>query len=287
MSRLPQELQRLFRPPGADPLASQVAVGDTVDAQGRVRALVLQVSGPAPWHALAAVWRGVQADLDLSAPAIAVNGRDAMQLWMPLAEPVDSAQAAAFLQGLCRRWLAAVPPARLGLHPNGEPGPAGTTWQAGAVPQPQGASGQWSAFIAPDLAPIFEDTPWLDGPPGDDAQAGLLSRVRPIAPADWNAAVAQLLPEPAEAAPLPGPEPGRTAPAPGPTAPRRHAAAAVAAADAASGHPEAQRFLLHVLRDASVPLALRVEAAKALLTYGPDRCTSTDGPPQGGVTAPQ
>jgi hypothetical protein len=42
---------------------------------------------------------------------VAVNGRDALQLWMALAQPVSLAQARAFLDGLVARYLPALPPA--------------------------------------------------------------------------------------------------------------------------------------------------------------------------------
>jgi hypothetical protein len=39
------------------------------------------------------------------------------------------------------------------------------------VPVLREASQAWSAFVAPDLAAIFEDTPWLDLPPGAEPPA--------------------------------------------------------------------------------------------------------------------
>ena len=36
----------------------------------------------------------------------------------------------------------------------------------------------WSAFVAPDLAHIFNDTPWLDLPPNLEGQAELLARLK-------------------------------------------------------------------------------------------------------------
>ena len=82
MNRLDTEHQRLF---ASDPDAT---------AEGRLRHLVLALSGPADWAPLSAVWRGVQADLDLPAPAIAVNGVDAFELWFSLADPVPIHTAA-------------------------------------------------------------------------------------------------------------------------------------------------------------------------------------------------
>ena len=58
MNRLDTERQRLFH------------LDDGPRAEGRVKAAVLGLSGPADWGLLSAVWRGVQAELDLPAPAM-------------------------------------------------------------------------------------------------------------------------------------------------------------------------------------------------------------------------
>ena len=166
MNRLDTEHQRLF---ASDPDAT---------AEGRLRHLVLALSGPADWAPLSAVWRGVQADLDLPAPAIAVNGVDAFELWFSLADPVPIHTAAAFLDGLCDRYLGDVAPARRRCWPSSDPG---LQVEPARVPQLQAETGRWSAFVAPDLAAVFGDDPSLDIPPGDEAQADLLSRACPIA----------------------------------------------------------------------------------------------------------
>jgi hypothetical protein len=110
--------------------------------------------------------------------------------------------------------------------------------------------GQWSAFVAPDLAPVFADTPWLDGPPNLEGQAALLRALAPITPAAWAQALALLAPADA-APPLAAAQP---VPVPQP--------APMAAVD------DPRRFLRQVMNDPSAPLALRVDAAKALLQHG-------------------
>jgi hypothetical protein len=219
MSRLPDELQRLYprSSPAADPAA-----------------LVLGVSGPAAWQALAAVWKGVQTDLGLPAPGIAVNGRDGLQLWFSLQQPVGSGPGQTFLEGLCRRYLAELPASRISTS-------------AAPVPALQPDTGVWSAFIAPDLAPVFEDTPWLDSPPGDDGQAGLLARLQSTPAALFDAALAQLSDTAPATPPAPVPAPTTTTSGP------------------------ARRFLLAVMNDSTAPLAHRIEAAKALLPYDGER----------------
>jgi len=219
MNRLDSELQRLYGLPAPS-------------AGGDLRALVLELARPADWDALARVWRGVQTDLALPAPAIAVSGSDGLQLWFSLQTAVAAARGAEFLAGLCARYLADIAPARLRLAPPAaEPPP---------VPAEQPGTGNWSAFVAPDLAPVFVDPPWLDIQPGADGQADLLARLQSIKPAAFDAALHRLRPAERDAA-----------------VPRD--------APPASADVDPRRFLQRVLNDESVALALRIEAAKALL----------------------
>ena len=68
MNRLEAEFQRLYLPVAPEHLAP-TGLGT------HVRVMVLDVAGPSAWDALVKVWQGVQADLQLPAPGIAVNGR--------------------------------------------------------------------------------------------------------------------------------------------------------------------------------------------------------------------
>lgn len=224
MTRLQSQWQRLYSTPPSDGAAG-------------VRALVLEQSRPADWQTLSAVWRGVQTELSLPAPAIAVSGTDGFQLWFSLADPVPATRACQFLSLLCARYLAAVAPARLTLWPQQDA-------LAPPVPAEQPGTGNWSAFVAPDLAPVFEDTPWLDIPPGDDAQADVLSGLQPIRRAAFDEAFAQL-----------------SSSAPAPTPP--------ATAQASASAPSPEQFLTQAMNDVRVDMALRIEAAKALLAHRP------------------
>lgn len=226
MTRLQTELDRLYPPA----------------AEGHTHALVLELARPADWDGLGALWRGVQADLDLPAPAIAVSGTDGLQLWFSLVAAVPLAQAQAVARALVARYLPGVAPPRLRHWPQ-EAGQA-----LPVVPQRQGELEQWSAFIAHDLAPLFAETPWIDTPPGDEAQARLLSGLVRTGADAWAAACARLLPADG-AAGVP-----TTAAAPG-----------GAASPEVASPPDARRFLLGVMHDPAAPLALRVDAAKALL----------------------
>ena len=248
MDRLQTQYQRLYLPSTAMASAPGLIGGD-----GRVRALVLGLRGPADWDTLAPVWRGVQADLALPAPAIAVNGVDAHELWFSLAEPVPLAEASAFLQGLCRRYLAEVKPARLPLWPDAA---APLQPHATRIPALHPDTGRWSAFVAPDLPAVFGDDPSLDFPPGEDAQAELLSRLASVPPAAWQAALARLQPVVAVAVPAPA-----AVPALPPAASPTH--------NALNGpYQDPRRFLLDVMNDPTVALAQRIDAAKALLASG-------------------
>ncbi len=258
MSRLSHEFRRLFLPAGVAPVDEASQTTHMADSQGRLRAMVMELARPAHWQTLGAVWKGVQAELQLPAPAIAVNGTDGLQLWFSLEEPLAATRAHVFLEALRLRYLADVPRHRVTLMPAASPDPqAATAPRPAPVPAPQGTSGHWSAFVAPDLAPLFDDTPWLDIPPGDDAQAGLLARLESIKPAQWEAALRQLQP-----APMTPPEAHRGAAGDAASGPKDAAGMPVAACD-----PDARRFLLTVMNDPAAPLALRVEAAKAVLPY--------------------
>ena len=206
MNRLEAELQRLsFLPSGPGP----------------ARAMTLSLSGAGAWDSLASLWQGVQVDLGLPPPAIAVAGYEGYQLWFAFSPPVDAAQARGVLDALVARYLAEVPQDRIRIAP------------AGAPPPRELEPGRWSAFVTPDLAGLFSDETWLDLQPGEEAQAELLARVQPMPAGELQRVLEQFS----------GSQPGpvqRTGP---------------------------RDFLLGVMNDASVPLPLRIEAARALLPY--------------------
>lgn len=238
MTPLQSELDRLYcvTPAGLHAQGSDDAL---MTPDGHVRAMVLELARPADWQALSAVWRGVQTDLELPAPAIAVNGVDGYQLWFSLSTPIPVGQAAVFLESLRMRYLGAMPAARVGCMP-GRP-----TWR---LPGQQQDTGMWSAFVAPDLAAIFSEEPWLDVPPSPDAQAGLLARLESIRPAAFDAVLKRLSP-PIHAAPAMD--------APAPSVPDRGA--------------DPYQFLLDIMNNPAMDISHRIEAAKALLPYTRDR----------------
>jgi len=225
MSPLQSELHRLYHVPSTD-----------TPAAGRgLRAMVLEVVAPPSWRALGEVWQGVQDVLGLPAPGIAVSGTDGLQLWFSLAEPVAETQAEAFLEAIRARFLPGIARNRIRLL-------AGV---AAPVPAVQAGTGNWSAFVAPDLAPVFDDTPWLDIEPNQEGQTALLRALRVTPAADFASALHALAPQsarPIDASP-----------------------ATTGAAPAVSAESEPRSFLLRVMNDETAPLALRIEAAKALL----------------------
>lgn len=213
MNRLQAELQRLY---------------------GKGRTAVLELAGAGGWAELAKVWQGVQADLELPAPAIAVNGSDAYQLWFSFSVQVAAAEAESFLAALRARYLRDVPADRVRFN-----------LQPVSMPPFQLGPDRWSAFVTQDLAALFDEGPWLDMPSGVDAQADLLSRLQSM-PAD-AVQRAMLRLKPVAEANMP--------------------------ASLATDPDDPRSFLLRVMNDAGVDMHLRIEAAKALLgaQQGPGR----------------
>ena len=247
MTRLEREVHRLYLPDAAAP--------GLVDAAGQVKAGVLGLARPADWPMLAPAWQGVQAELALPAPAIVVAGEGGYQLWFSFDVALPAARVMVFLEALRRHYLGEVDPRRVTLWPAPDVAVPGQARHAPAVPAVLANGEHWSAFVAPDLAPVFGDEPWLDLPPNLDGQASLLARLASIPSADLQQALDRLAPAATEVAP---PQAGAAADTPvlpeTDRGPRRDLDPAA--------------FLREVMNDPAVPLALRVDAAKALLPQG-------------------
>jgi hypothetical protein len=248
MNKLQSEVHRLYVPQAAAGQHTDPDEASLIDASGRVRAMVLALAKPADWAVLSKVWQGVQTDLALPAPAIAVSGTDGYQLWFSLAESVPAAQAMVFLESLRVRYLGDIKTQRVGLMPAVDASSPLQAAHAAMVPALQANGSHWSAFVAPDLAPVFADEPWLDIAPGTEGQADLLSRLESIQPADFQRALERLRPAPVPSASLP------------PSGPAERVGACL----------DPKRFLLDLMNDETVALGLRIEAAKALLPYVDD-----------------
>jgi hypothetical protein len=245
MNRLRSELHRLYLPRPQTHSEADAQPSALIDPQGMVRAMVMALAGPPSWELLSKVWHGVQTELELPAPAIAVSGVDGLQLWFSLAEPVTASQAQTFLVALRARFLPDIDARRLRLMPAADASALHPERHARLVPALQEQTGHWSAFVAADLAPIFADTPWLDIAPSEEGQANLLRGLHTMKPAGFEEALKRLGPTaPSAAAPLAKPQPV-----------------------SAMANEDPKRFLLRVMNDDSVALALRIEAAKALLQH--------------------
>ncbi len=257
MNRLQSEIRRLYLPRASEDTDADAA--SLIDARGATRALVLEVARQAGWEAVDRTWHGVQAELELPAPAVAVNGCDGFQLWFSLEEPVGTPDAQAFLDGLRRRFLADVAADLVRMMPSQAVAVAASAVHERPVPAEQTPPDRWSAFVAPDLAALFVDTPWLDFVPRSDGQADLLRSLKSIGREAFEAVSARLGQAAHRAHPL-GTE---------------SASGATGSASAATARPtmpsDPEAFLRQVMQDDSVPLALRIEAARALLVHAGDR----------------
>lgn len=267
MNRLSSELYRLYQPHASgDSDGAQGTAPDEprlIDGRGEVRAMVLALAKPADWGLLSKVWHGVQVDLELPAPAIAVAGADGYQLWFSLAEPVPAAQALAFLEALRRRYLGDIKASRVAMMPTVAASSPLAAVHARRVPAELPAqrpdSGQWSAFVSPDLAPVFAEEPWLNSPPNPVGQSDLLSRLECMAAADFHRVLEKLRLNPLATQPKPNPAPAASAD-PGAEVMNDHPAPAGAWLDP-------KRFLLEVMNNDTIAMGLRIDAAKALLPY--------------------
>lgn len=220
------------------------------------RCMVMGIAHSAAWDAVQAVSQQVQSELLLPRPAIAVDGADGFQLWFALGEGVSRSVALEFLHMLAATCLASHQSVRVQcLLPGIEvSGVAGESVQA--VPCKHPVSGQWSAFIAPDLGRIFESEPWLVREPGADAQADVLSHLAVMPLAAFQSAMDALVKRSAPQALPPSDSPVPAAPTRG---------AAVWPVD------DPHAFLLAVMNDSTVDIHARIRAAKALLPAFPRR----------------
>ena len=144
------------------------------------------------WHVRAAnsgwvsrVWLGAQNEAGLPAPAIAVDGSEGWLLCFALPPDQPQAGAVALLRELIRSWLNQTDATVSTVSTQDAAAWRFTCWPqelpADGVPVPrQVGPDRWSAFVAPDLVPVFAESPWLDCAPGEEGQAALLGKLQPI-----------------------------------------------------------------------------------------------------------
>ena len=237
MNALETEFHRLYLVKDSTAVAPGLMSED-----GRVRAMVMELVRPADWSVVSAVWLRVQSDLNLPPPAIAVTGNDSYQLWFSLAEPVSAAEASFFLESLRQRFLSDISPEHISMLPT-------ETRHAQLVPALQQSTGLWSAFVAPDLAAIFADSPGLDVSPRVEAQANVLAPLESIKASVFEAIFDQVISDVER------------------NSASQQSGTPVVPPSNKQCDSDAKRFLTEVMNDASVEMHLRIEAAKAILPY--------------------
>ena len=249
MNLLHKQWQRLYlMPSSAEPCGHAAKAPTHIPVTAQVRTMVLSAKGPAAWKHLAPVWQGIQTDLCMPAPAVAVNGADSMQLWFSVAEPVDRHEAAAFLTHLRASYLGKQEPQGIWQWPSAHTDQQMTDSVLELVPALQTGTQFWSAYVAPDLASIFADEPWLDVPPNPQAQADILARMGSIAVADLRRCHPLVMP-----------------PTLAHDQHNNHVQPLPVGSDTPDGNSEARQFLLDAMRNTNLSMALRIKAAKALL----------------------
>jgi hypothetical protein len=270
MNKLQTELSRLYLTHDApsDGQDSTETAFSLINAKGQVRAMVIEVAQQANLEGVASLWQGVQADLGLPAPTIAVSGIDGCQVWFSLVEPVPIAVAQDFLESLRLRYLSDIAPRHIRMKPVSDASAETSEQHARMVPALQAATGHWSAFVAPGLISMFADEPWLDMPPNPDAQANLLSSFESMKSADFRQAQARLhspiapvFPASRDTEGAPPDSTGRENAQPGARPASEHEAL------------KPKHFLLSVMNDPAIALHLRIEAAKALLPFFEGECS--------------
>jgi hypothetical protein len=228
---------------------------DLVNPDNMVRAMVLDFASAADWEAVARLYEGMQEDLELPAPAVAVSGRSGYQLWLSLAECVPAAEASLFLTALRDKYLVNMPLAKLGFHPDSGRVAGGPGFVA-LVPALHETTGQWSAFIDPSMGSMFVDESGLDMAPNPDRQADMLSGLASIKAADFQRVLASL--QSAVAADAKRREESAAAPGGGRIR---------SGLNVGNHYVDPKSFLLAVMNDASASAGQRIKAAKALLPY--------------------
>ena len=258
MNKLASELQRLyFLPSQAWPnLQSETdnPIIHLITATGLVRCLVISVEQGCDWGQVGALYQGVQADLDLPAPALSVSVEAGYQIWFSLAEPVGLQSAQDFMTGLCRKYLAETKTTKLKLRPGIEEQLAFLP----LVPTKQAEAERWSAFIDPSMGSMFVEETWLEMAPNLDKQAGMLTGLASITAEEFEQALSflQSAPELTANLPVQNNEPSQI---PG------HSEASIL--NQGSGFTNPKSFLLAVMNDPSASAEQRIQVAIALLPF--------------------
>ncbi|MEI7613006.1 MAG: hypothetical protein WCK63_08865 [Betaproteobacteria bacterium] len=229
---------------------------DLVGADGQVRAMVVDFSRATDWEQVARLFNEIQEHLELPAPAISVSAKAGYQLWLSLAESVPAAQAEAFLNELCLKYLREIPRSQLRHLPQSNEPVSADGRLLPLAPALDRRTGKWSAFIDPTMGSMFTEAPGLEMAPNLDRQADILSRLKCIKAEEFQRALSRLQTE-ASASP--------TEPAPvklSPDSPNTCSTLSIG-----NDFSDPKSFLLAVMNDPSATTGQRINAAKALLPY--------------------
>lgn len=241
----------------AESLASERNLGlALVSPNGLVRTMVIGFENGRCWEDVAALYQGVQIDLDLPAPAISVSVVDGYQIWFSLAEAVPLAQAQAFLNALRRKYLADIPLSKLKFRPGIDGGE--NVRSSDLLPLMQvlkEPDERWSAFIDPSMGSMFIDEPWLEMAPNLDKQGSMLAGVGSIKADDFQRAMSLMLSDP-----LIDADSGEGATCSATDRP-------VSWLGNEQHFTDPKVFLSAVMNDPLIRMQDRIEAAKALLPY--------------------
>jgi hypothetical protein len=192
MNKLEAELQRLYFLPGQEwhSLKSETDSPeiDLITTTGLVRCFVISVENGCAWSQVAALYEGVQDELDLPAPAISVSVEEGYQIWFSLAEPVALQLAQEFMGSLIRHYLTETKATKLKLRP----GMANDLKSVPQVPAKQESSDRWSAYIDPTMGSMFVEETWLEMAPNLDKQAAMLAGLKSIGTEDFDQALKTL-----------------------------------------------------------------------------------------------
>jgi len=227
-----------------------------VNPEGLVRALVITFDRAKDWTHLTALYQALEEDLELPAPAISISATGGFQLWLSLADCVPVAQAMAFLEALCSKYLADIPLRHLKLYPGINESSAGQPPTVDLVPGFHQASGKWSAFIDPSMGGMFLDEPGLDMAPNMAGQADILAKFESIKSQDFQRALTSFQ------------SPMTVAPKLVESVPNdQYELTSHSRLDVGSNYTEPKSFLLAVMNSPSASPDQRIKAAQALLPY--------------------
>lgn len=229
-----------------------------VSSEGLVRAMVVGFEKASDWAQVAKLYQGVQEDLELPAPAIAVSGRAGFQFWLSLDDCVPALEASYFLDGLRLKYLGDLSSSSLRFIPDA------ANSMVTLVPAFHEETGKWSAFIDPSMGAMFIEESGLDMAPNMDRQADMLSGLKRIKTADFQRVLGIFRSEAERALSLQE----ALAAEQRETVHDSSAAGQVCTKLSVGNHfSDPKAFLLAVMNDGAASANQRIEAAKALLPY--------------------